>query len=372
MSSHSTRSSKFRSHQSLVRKTDHNIRVFGYCRVSTDMQVQHGLSLDTQRAEIERYAADRGWTVEEIFVDGGFSAKNTDRPAFQRMTRAIKDADGTIAAVLVTKLDRFTRSLRDLCNINEELLEPFCCNLVAIRDGINTFETMGKMLLPFLAILGQIERQNTGERVAATIQHIHEQGGHYGKVPFGFSTIKEGRLTKLVPDPVTHPWLEKAIAWYREGVPMAEIARRLNDAGIKPRYGRILEWTTCKIYELLRTMRIHKTRAVVSDARYDKREAYKLAYQLRSERKTYTEIADALNAAGLRPLKAAVFRYYSAQELLRSAVYHDRSTPRGLARYLKEQGHSLREIGLRLAQSGHFPKRGGQWYPNTVRLLMVS
>ena len=84
-------------------------------RVSTDMQVQHGLSLDAQRAEIERYAADRGWIVEEFFVDGGFSAKNTDRPAFQRMAR--NQDDGAIAAVLVTKLDRFTRSLRDLCNI---------------------------------------------------------------------------------------------------------------------------------------------------------------------------------------------------------------------------------------------------------------
>ena len=371
MSSHSARSSKIRSHQSLIRNTDHNIRVFGYCRVSTDMQVQHGLSLDAQRAEIERYAAERGWLVEEIFVDGGFSAKNTDRPAFQRMTRAIKDADGAIAAVLVTKLDRFTRSLRDLCNINEDLLEPFCCNLVAIRDGINTFETMGKMLLPFLAVLGQIERQNTGERVAATIQHIREQGGHYGKVPFGFSTIKDGRLRRLVPDPETHPWLEKAIAWYREGVGMAEIARRLNEAGIKPRYGKRL-WDDCKIYELLRTMKIHKTRAVMSDARFDKREAYKLAYKLRSEGKTHGAIADALNAAGLRPLKAAHYRWNSVQDLLRSAVYHDRSTPRGLALYLKEQGHSLREIGLRLAQSGHFPKRGGQWYPNTVRLLMVS
>lgn len=206
----------------------------------------------------------------------------------------------------------------------------------------------------------------------ATIQHIREQGGHYGKVPFGFSTLKEGRLTKLVPDPQTHPWLQKAIAWYRDGVTMAGIARRLNEAGIKPRYGRILEWTVSKIYELFRTMNVHKPRSVESDARYDKREAYKLAYQLRGEGKTYTEIADALDAAGLRPLKAAAFRWDSAQELLRSAVYHDRSTPRGLALYLKEQGHSLREIGLRLAQSGHFPKRGGQWYPNTVRLLMVS
>ena len=372
MSSHSTRSSKIRSHQSLVSNTDHKIRVFGYCRVSTDMQVQHGLSLDAQREEIMRTAADRGWLVEEIFVDGGFSAKNTDRPAFQRMTRALKDADGAISAIVVTKLDRLTRSLRDLVNMNEDLLEPHGCNLVAIHDGINTFETVSKMLLPFLEIIGQIERQNTGERVRATIKHIHEQGGHYGKVPFGFSTVKEGKLNKLVPDPVTHPWLEKAIEWYREHVPMSEIAQRLNEAGIKPRYGRCREWTTNKIYELFRTMNVHKPRSVVSDARYDKREAYKIAYHLREEGKTYTAIADALNAAGLRPLKAAVFRWYSAQELLRSAVYHDRSTARGLALYLKEQGYSLREIGLRLAQSGHFPKRGGQWYPNTVRLVMLG
>ena len=42
-----------------------------------------------------------------------------------------------------------------------------------------------------------------------------------------------------------------------------------------------------------------------------------------------------------------------------------------MALYLKEQ-HSLRKIALRLTQAGHFPKRGGQWYPQTVKLMMVS
>ena len=366
--------STYRNHnqQATLRNTAHIVRVFGYCRVSTDMQVAQGLSLDDQRAAIQQYAADRGWVIAEVFVDGGFSAKNTDRPAFQRMMREIKKSDGEIAAVVVTKLDRLTRSLRDLCNINEDLLEPCGCNLVAIRDGINTFEPVSKMLLPFLAIIGQIERQNTSERVKATIRHIVDQGGYYGKVPFGFTVVKEGKLTKLVPDPVTHPWLETAIGWYREGVGMAEIARRLNEAGIKPRYGRVKEWTTNKMYELLRTMQVHKTRGLDSSSRYDKREAYQLAYRLRCDGRTLQSIAEELNAHGLRPLKAEAYRWYSVGELLRSAVYHDRSTPRGLAQYLKEQGHSLREIALRLAQAGHFPKRGGQWYPNTVRLLMSS
>lgn len=210
------------------------------------------------------------------------------------------------------------------------------------------------------------------ERVRATIQHIRAQGGHYGKVPFGFATVKEGKLTKLVPDPETHPWLEKAIGWYREGVTMVEIARRLNEARVRPRYGRIREWTLSKIYELLRTMQVHRSRSVGSEARYDKHEAYTTAYRLRCDGHTLPFIAARLNADGLRPLKAAHYTWHSVQDLLRSAVYHDRSTPRGLALYLKAQGHSLREICLRLAQAGHFPRRGGQWYPQTVKLLMVS
>ena len=371
MTTYVRRSTAAKTQQATLRNTAHTTRVFGYCRVSTDMQAQQGLSLDDQREAIKQFAADRGWTVEEIFVDGGFSAKNTDRPAFQRMVREIKTSDGAISAVVVTKLDRLTRSLRDLCTINEDLLEPFGCNLVAIRDGINTFEPVSKMLLPFLAIIGQIERQNTSERVKSTIRHIESQGGHYGKVPFGYVTVKDGKLKRLVECPTTFPWLQKLIAWYSEGVGMSEIARRLNSEKVAPKYGEPT-WTKHKIYELLRTMGIHKAKSLDSTAIYDKRTAYRIAYELRAEGRIYRDIADELNRQNLRPQNAAKYTEASTKDLIRSAVYHDRSTPRGMALYLKEQGHSLREIALRLAQAGHFPKRGGQWYPQTVKLLMVS
>jgi len=360
------------SQQALQRNTDHKIRVYGYCRVSTDMQAQHGLSLDDQREAIKQLAADRGWIVEEIFVDGGFSAKNTDRPAFQRMMREIKSSDGAISAIIVTKLDRLTRSLRDLCSINEDLLEPCGCNLVAIRDGINTFEPVSKMLLPFLAIIGQIERQNTSERCKATIRHIQEQGGYHGKVPFGFMKVADGKLKRLVPCPKTHPWLDRLVGWYREGVAMTEIARRLNKAKVQTFYGQNRDWTKQKIFELLRTMEIHKAKSIDSTALYDKRTAYRIAYDMRANGRIYRDIADELNRQNLRPQNAARYTEASTKDLIRSAVFHDRSNPRGLALYLKEQGHSLREIGLRLAQAGHFPKRGGQWYPQTVKLLFVS
>ena len=371
MNSHSRRNSKSPSHLSSSRNTDHIVRVFGYCRVSTDMQVQHGLSLDAQQEEIKRFAADRGWIIEEIFVDGGFSAKNTDRPAFQRMVREIKNSDGAISAVVVTKLDRLTRSLRDICMINEDLLDPYGCNLVAIRDGINTFEPVSKMLLPFLAIIGQIERQNTSERVKSTIRHIENQGGHYGKVPFGYVTVSDGRLKRLVECPKNFPWLQQMIAWYKEGIGLEEIGRRLNAAGAFPKYGN-QRWDRNKVYELLYKRGVHVVRPMQSDYNYDRMAAYRIAHELRADGRTFAFIVGALDRARLRPLKAARYSITSAQDLLRSAVFADRSTPRGLALHLKEQGHSLREIGQRLAQAGHFPKRGGQWYPQTVKLLFVS
>ena len=349
-------------------------RVYGYCRVSTDMQAQHGLSLAAQEEEIKRYAAERGWMVAEIFVDGGFSAKNTERPAFQRMARLIKSGQDAVTAVVVTKLDRLTRSLRDLLSIYEDLLEPNDCNFVAIRDGINTCDPLAKMIMPFLAIIGQIERQNTSERVRIVRQHIVNQGGHYGKVPFGFVTVREGKLSRLVPCPTTHVWRERLIAWYGEGVAMTEIARRLNAAGVKPRYvTTCAEWTPLKIYDLLVRIGVHRKRNEVDSARIpDKRAAFELANRLRNEGSTLPQIAEALTAANLRPLRAAKYEWYSVQTLLRTAVLHDRSTPRGLAQYLKDQGHSLREIGQRLAQAGHHPKRGGQWHAHTVKLLMAS
>ncbi len=99
------------------------------------------------------------------------------------------------------------------------------------------------MLLPFLAIIGQIERQNTGERVKATIKHIHDQGGHYGKVPFGYLD-GEGRevyAARRVPEDVLVA-AEGDRPRINEGEMMAEIGRRLNAADAKPRQGALKEW----------------------------------------------------------------------------------------------------------------------------------
>jgi DNA invertase Pin-like site-specific DNA recombinase len=119
-------------------------------------------------------------------VDAGFSGKDTDRPAFKRMIAYIQS--GGVDAIAVTKLDRLARSVRNLCEINEDTLKGHGVHLICTRDGINPFELTSGLLMHLLALIGQIERENISKRVAAAMAHIHDMGGSYCKVPAGKTT----------------------------------------------------------------------------------------------------------------------------------------------------------------------------------------
>ncbi len=345
------------------------IRVALYVRVSTDKQAEYGMSLDAQRAELERYCHERGWEIVEVYVDGGFSGKDIDRPAFQRMLQRVRA--GEINGIVVTKLDRLTRSIRNLCELNEDILRPLHVNLVCIRDGINTFEVGSSLLMHLLAVIGQIERENTSKRVAAAIAHIHESGGHYGKVPFGKTTAphpSQPKMKILVEDPVEGPWLKQICAWYGEGKQPTEIAALLNQKGVKPRHCE--KWTLQVVYSLLRVNGVHQARSAGSPFSYDRERAYKLALALRQDGARLRTIAEALTRAELRPKNAQRYTISSTQDLLRGSILYNTNTAQGLALHLKETGHSLREICDKLLSHGFTAPRGGRWYPKTVADLM--
>jgi hypothetical protein len=327
------------------------------------------MSLDAQTTELTRYCAARGWDVVETYVDAGWSGKDTDRPAFLRMMQHVED--GGIDAIAVTKLDRLTRSVRNLCEINEDILKGKNVHLICTRDGINTFELTSSFLMHLLALIGQIERENTSKRVAAAISHIHDHGGHYGKVPFGKQAVPhptQPKMKILVEHPVESSWLRQIFAWYRAGKQHTEIAHLLNEKGVKPKYAE--RWNLQMVYSLLRVNQVHKARSADSPFTYDRGKAYKLALKLRQGGARLRTIADALSRAQLRPKNAQRYTIASVQDLLRGSVLHNLNTAQGLALHLRETGHSLRDICDKLLLHGFSAPRGGRWYPKTVADLM--
>lgn len=366
--SHTAPTSSYNSDRGTL-GTMRRVKVALYVRVSTDKQAEFGMSLDAQTAELERYCAERNWDVAETFVDAGFSGKDTERPAFKQMIKRIKE--GGIDAIAVTKLDRLTRSVRNLCEINEDILRGFGVNLICTRDGINTFELTSSFLMHLLALIGQIERENTSKRVAAAIAHIHDNGGHYGKVPFGKMTVPhptQPKMKTLVDHPEESTWLNKIFEWYKAGKQPTEIANLLNSHGIKPRYCE--RWNLDVVRSLLRVNRLHKARSAGSPFVYDRHKAYRLALRMRQDGARLRTIVDALTQAQLRPKNAQRYAISSVQDLLRGSILYNINTAQGLALHLKETGHSLRDICDILLAKGFTAPRGGRWYPKTVADLM--
>jgi site-specific DNA recombinase len=93
------------------------MKTVGYVLVSTDRQADRGVSLEAQAAQIRAMATVRGCEIDEMIVDAGESAKDLNRPGAQRLL-ALVDG-GKVDAVIVAKLDRLTRSVKDLCGLLE-------------------------------------------------------------------------------------------------------------------------------------------------------------------------------------------------------------------------------------------------------------
>jgi predicted site-specific integrase-resolvase len=118
-----------------------------YLRVSTEHQVDHGESLETQKTQLDAYAQLHQWKVVKTYQDAGISAKNTDRPAFQEM---MKDAEsGKFDVVMVTKVDRISRNLVDLCQLVNRLDEQGIA-FVSASQQFDTTAALGKLVLGIL------------------------------------------------------------------------------------------------------------------------------------------------------------------------------------------------------------------------------
>src|SRR3984893_18268383 len=132
------------------------MRAIGYVRVSTDRQAEQGVSLEAQSEKIRAMALVHDAELLDIIVDSGESAKSLQRPGMERLLGLV---DGKhVQAVIVAKLDRLTRSVKDLC----ELLERFerrGVALISVAESLDTSSAAGRLVLNVMTAVSQWERE---------------------------------------------------------------------------------------------------------------------------------------------------------------------------------------------------------------------
>ncbi|SDM18370.1 recombinase family protein [Bacillus sp. OK048] len=162
-----------------------------YIRVSTHEQAKEGYSIPAQKERLIAYCTAQGWTDYRFYVDEGVSAKDTNRPELQRMLDDVKK--GKINMILVYRLDRFTRRVRDLYEMLE-MLDKYKCSFKSATELYDTSNAMGRMFIGLVALLAQWETENLSERVKMALEEKVSGGERVGAVPYGFDLNEKEKL----------------------------------------------------------------------------------------------------------------------------------------------------------------------------------
>ncbi len=210
-------------------------RTVGYVRVSTQAQADTGVSLDAQRAKIAAYAELYDIELVEIIVDAGVSAKTLDRPGVSRALDMLRRREAD--ALLVVKLDRLTRSVRDLGELVERHFAPGRAALLSVGEQIDTRSAAGRLVLNVLASVSQWEREAIGERTAAAMAHKAACGEYTGgEAPFGYAVDAAGKLVAL---DLEQGIIRRARELREMGRSLRAIAAELDRAGYRARNGKV-------------------------------------------------------------------------------------------------------------------------------------
>ena len=201
-----------------------------YIRVSTEDQAREGFSLGEQKEKLLQLCAFKEYEVFKVYEDAGISAKDMEhRPAFQEMLQHMRD--GKINYIVAYKLDRVTRSVRDLEELILEL-EKYNCYLVCDRDDVNTSTANGRFFVRMLTVLSQLEIEIVSERTKFGLNGAIKSGHIPGQRPFGYKSADDKRM---VIDNATRPYVEKIFDMYLEGKSFQQIANYFKENNIYPK-----------------------------------------------------------------------------------------------------------------------------------------
>ena len=210
-------------------------KVAAYIRVSGPGQVgEDAFGPDIQRNAIHAFALSQGWEIVETYEDLSVTGTVLERPALQRM---IADGgEGRFDVVLVHRIDRMSRSLKELLKLVEDILEPMGIALKSVTESfVDTSSPEGKAMFQMLGSFSELDKNQLVRKLKSGRTEKHERGGFsVGQVATGYNSF-DGKLV------VVDEWAEIVKRIYRmalQGDGVNKIARILNEEGVRTKNGR--------------------------------------------------------------------------------------------------------------------------------------
>jgi DNA invertase Pin-like site-specific DNA recombinase len=218
-------------------------KAVGYIRVSTTEQATEGVSLLAQETKIKLYCELNDLDLIDIKEDAGISGKYIKkRPGIQKALSMINQ--GEAQHLIIFKLDRMCRNLKEACEIADLLLEK-SASLHSVSEKIDTGSATGKLFYHILSAMAEWERGIISERTLEGISQKRKLGQKLGgRMPFGKNkgscivTEKGKTVYNLIQNMQEIKAIEIAAQLRAEGMPLSKISEALEGRGfISPRTG---------------------------------------------------------------------------------------------------------------------------------------
>ena len=216
-----------------------------YIRVSTQEQAKEGYSIEAQKEALINFCKAKQWNIYNIYIDGGYSGSNINRPALDRLLNELDKID----IVLVYKLDRLSRSQKDTLYLIEEKFIKNNVDFVSMTESFDTGTPIGMMMVGILSTFAQFERENIKERITTgRIERAKE--GYWvgtGRPPIGYDYVNG----QLIVNEYEAMQVKEIFDMYLKGYGQIKIRNILHNKGYTTKYGSWLNSSEHTIYRII-------------------------------------------------------------------------------------------------------------------------